>query len=71
MEFLDLNWFRLVLDGATGGQVLIRLALPVLGFPVLIATCAAVVMDKLSIRTGIAVLAGALLAWYLTFLVVG
>lgn len=71
MELLDLNWTRLVLDGATGGQILITLALPVLGFPVLIATCAAIVMRKLSIRNGLAILVAALVSWYVTFLVVG
>ena len=70
MEILDLSWARLVLDGASGAQILVLFALPLLGFLILVGTLAAWAWEALSFRTAVAILVTALLVWFVLFLVV-
>ncbi len=69
MELFDLDWFRLVLDGPGAEYVLAVLALPVLGIPILLATVFAVVMRYLSAWQGVAIIAAALVLWFITVVI--
>lgn len=70
MEIPDLSWARLVLDGASGAQILVLFALPILCFLILVGTLAAWAWEALSFRTAVAILVTALLVWFVLFLVV-
>lgn len=70
MELVDLNWARLVLNGANPAGVLTLYALPLLGIPILVVTLIAWGKDAISARKGIALIAGFLVVWYATLLIV-
>ena len=71
MELVDLNWVRLVLNGANPAGVLTLYALPFLGIPILVVTLIAWGKDGISARKGIALIAGFLVVWYATLQIVG
>lgn len=66
MEILDLNWFRLVLDGPSQRFYLWMFSLPVLGIPILVGTVAAVLMDRMRVRTCALTIAAVLVLWFVT-----
>ncbi len=70
MELFDLDWVRLVLDGPPAEYFLAVLALPVLGIPILLATVFAVVVRYLSAWQGVAIIAAALVLWFITVVII-
>ncbi|MCY3558318.1 MAG: hypothetical protein OXH13_06695 [Chloroflexi bacterium] len=70
MEHLDLNSFRLVLDGPPAVFPVAVITLLFLGVPTLVATIGAVVLDFISIRKGVAVIVAWVVLWFVAMLIV-